>query len=95
MPLAAGIQALIAATLPAAILASRAAKSLQQTIPGEVLGPGAMLLTSFGVLGPLSLLSGALFTAGTRVYATDAAASAGEATGSVCLCLQRARSGRR
>ena len=81
----AGIQVLIAVTLPVAILAVRAAKSLLQTVPGEVLGPGAMLLTSFCVLGPFSILSGALFTVGSRVYATVAAAAAGEATGSVYL----------
>jgi len=63
----------------------RAAKGLLQTVPGEVLGPGAMLLTSFSVLGPLCILSGALFTAGSKVYQTAATTSAGEATGSVYL----------
>jgi spermidine synthase len=81
----AGIQVLIAAILPWTVLAVRAAKGLLQTVPGEVLGPGAMLLTSFSTLGPLSILSGALFTAGSRVYAKTAATSAGEATGSVYL----------
>ena len=79
------IQVLIAAILPCTILAVRAAKGLLQTVPGEVLGPGAMLLTSFSVLGPLSILSGALFTVGSRVYQTAAGASAGESTGSVYL----------
>lgn len=86
--LMAGIQVLIAAILPWTILAVRAAKGLLQTVPGEVLGPGAMLLTSFSALGPLCILSGALFTAGSRVYAataTTAAMSASEATGSVYL----------
>jgi spermidine synthase len=87
--LMAGIQVLIAAILPWTVLAVRAAKGLLQTVPGEVLGPGAMLLTSFSTLGPLSVLSGALFTAGSEVYATTQATtvtiSAGEATGSVYL----------
>jgi spermidine synthase len=81
----AGIQVLIAATLPWTVLAVRAAKGLLQTVPGEVLGPGSMLLTSFSALGPLCLLSGALFTAGSRVFATTAGTPAAEATGSVYL----------
>jgi spermidine synthase len=84
----AGIQVLVAAVLPCTVLAVRAAKGLLQTVPGEVLGPAAMLLTSFCALGPLCILSGALFTAGSKVYAatdTAAATSAGEATGSVYL----------
>ncbi|MBZ5619673.1 MAG: fused MFS/spermidine synthase [Acidobacteriia bacterium] len=83
--LMAGIQLLIAAILPWTILAVRAAKGLLQTVPGEVLGPGPMLLTSFSALGPLCVLSGALFTAGSKVYATAATTSAGEATGAVYL----------
>ncbi len=81
----AGIQVLIAATLPWTIVAVRAAKGLLQTVPGEVLGPGAMLLTSFSTLGPLCVLSGGLFTAGSQVYAKTANTSAGEATGPVYL----------
>src|ERR1035437_1070518 len=81
----AGIQVLIAAILPWTILAVRAAKGLLQTAPGEVLGPGAMLLTSVCTLGPLCILSGPLFTAGAKLYATFATTSAGEATGSVYL----------
>jgi spermidine synthase len=86
--LMAGIQVLVAAILPLTVLAVRAAKGLLQTVPGEVLGPAAMLLTSFSALGPLCILCGALFTAGSKVYAatdTVAATSTGEATGSVYL----------
>jgi spermidine synthase len=68
----AGIQALIAVTLPATILAVREAKGLLQTAPGEVLGPGAMLLTSLCALGPLCVLCGALFTAGSKVLGESA-----------------------
>src|ERR1019366_9785353 len=70
----AGIQVLVAAILPWTVLTVRAAKGLLQTVPGEVLGPAAMLLTSFSALGPLCILCGALFTTGSKVYAaTDTA----------------------
>jgi len=71
----AGIQVLIAAILPTTVLAVRAAKGLLQTVPGEVLGPGAMLLTSFAALSPLCLFSGALFTVGSKLYATSTGAA--------------------
>ncbi|MGD0869204.1 MAG: fused MFS/spermidine synthase [Bryobacteraceae bacterium] len=74
--LMAAIQVLIAAILPGTVLAVRAAKGFLQTVPGEVLGPGAMLLTSFSTLGPLCILSGALFTAGSQVYAATYATTA-------------------
>jgi spermidine synthase len=83
--LMAAIEVSIAAILPCTILAVRAAKGLLQTVPGEVLGPGAMLLTSFVTLCPLSLLSGALFPVGSRVYPTTASTPADEITGAVYL----------
>ena len=79
------IQVVLAVVLPSTVLAVRAAKGLLQTVPGELLGPGPMLLTSLATLGPLCALSGALFAAGSGLYATAAAASAAEATGSVYL----------
>jgi spermidine synthase len=83
--LMAAIQVLIAGVLPGTILAVRASKGLLQTVPGEVLGPGLMLLTSFCTLAPFSILSGALFTAGSKLYRAAANASPGEAGGSVYL----------
>jgi len=83
--LLAGVEALTAAVLPCAILAVRASRSVLQSVPGEVLGPGPMLLTSLATLGPLCMLCGALFTAGSSLYAAEAATSAGEATGTVYL----------
>ena len=83
--LMAAIQVLIAAALPSTVLAVRAAKGILETVPGEVLGPGPMLLTSLAALGPLCALSGALFTAGSQVYRKAAATSAGQATGVVYL----------
>ena len=67
----AGIQTLVAAALPLTILAVRASKGLLQTAPGELLGPGPVLLTSLGALGPLCMLTGALFTAGSKVVGDD------------------------
>jgi spermidine synthase len=51
------IQVLIAAILPCTVLAVRAAKGLLQTVPGEVLGPAAMLFTTFSVLSPSALFA--------------------------------------
>jgi len=66
--LMAAIQLLLAIALPCTVLAVRAAKGLLQTVPGEVLGPSPMLLTSLAVLAPLCALSGALFPVGSRLY---------------------------
>ena len=83
--LLAGIEALTAAALPCAILAVREAKSVLETVPGEVLGPGPMLVTSLVALGPLCLLCGAMFTAGSGLFGSEGAASAGEASSAVYL----------
>ncbi len=85
-PTMAGVQAAIAVILPSTVLAVRAAKVMLQTAPGEVLGPGTMLLTSLCALGPLCILCGALFTVGSRVAGESACpTSLSEATGSVYL----------
>ena len=83
--LVAGLEGLIAAAFPLSILAVRASKSAFQAVPGEILGPGSMLLTSLGTLGLFCALSGWLFAAGSRLYAEEAAASTAAATGSVYL----------
>ena len=80
-----GVQVLLACTLPGTILALRAAKTALETVPGELLGPGTMLLVSLAALSLLCMLSGALFVAGSRLYAAENAASTGYATGSVYL----------
>ena len=81
----AGIQALLAFVLPGTIVAVRSAKTALQTVPGEMLGPGVMVLVSLTVLSLFCMLSGALFTAGSRLYGMIAAAPVGTATGSVYL----------
>jgi spermidine synthase len=83
--LMAGLEALVALALPATILAVRASKAVLETVPGESLGPGPMLLGSLLTLSVFCVLSGALFAAGSRLYADQAATSMGEATGSVYL----------
>jgi len=88
----ASLQVLIALAFPATIFALRAGKGLLQPVPGQVTGPGVMLATSLAALAPFCLMSGALFAAGSRVYATDTGASTFSATGSVYL-LEAAGSG--
>jgi len=81
----AAIQVLLAIVLPSTILAVRETKHLIEALPGEVLGPGPMLLTSLAVLAPLCLLSGSLFAEGSKVYAEAAGTPATEAAGLVYL----------
>ena len=90
--LLAGLQVLIALAFPVTIFALRAGKSILQPIPGEVTGPGVMLATSLAALAPFCVISGALFAAGSRVYAADTGASTSSATSSVYL-LEAAGSG--
>lgn len=81
----ASIQTLLAVVLPATILAVRSTRTLLQAVPGEVLGPGLVLLTSLGILAIFCMLSGTLFTVGSALYAAAAETATGRATGSVYL----------
>ncbi len=81
----AALEILIGTVLPLTILAARAGKSLLQTAPGQIFGPGAMLAASLMVLGPFCVLSGWLFAAGSRLYRAQAGASTAVATGTVYL----------
>jgi len=83
--LVAGLEALLAAAFPLMILAVRASKSVFHSLPGEVLGPGPMFLTSLFTLSFFCLLSGGLFTAGSRLYTTQVGSSTAQATGAVYL----------
>lgn len=83
--LVAGLEVLIAAAFPASILAVRASKSAFHSLPGEILGPGPMFLTSLAALSVFCALSGWLFTAGSRLYAIEAGSSTAQATSSVYL----------
>jgi spermidine synthase len=73
--LVASFEMLLAAALPLAIFLLRASKTVFQAVPGEVLGPGPMLLTSLFVLSAPCIVSGGLFAAGSRLYADEGATS--------------------
>lgn len=86
------LQGLLAVVFPGTILAVRASKSMFQPIPGEILGPGPMFLTSLVVLSVFCALSGMLFAAGSRLYADRAGTSTAGGTSAVYL-LEAAGSG--
>ena len=79
------LQSLLAVTLPLTILAARSAKAIFITVPGEMLGPWPMLLTALIVLCPFCLLSGGIFSVGSRLVAQETTAAPATATGSVYL----------
>ncbi|MCL5744794.1 MAG: fused MFS/spermidine synthase, partial [Acidobacteria bacterium] len=81
----AGLEALVAAAFPLTIFAVRASRRLFQAVPGEMLGPVPMFLTALVALSLFCALSGWLFAAGSRLYATETGASTAGATGSVYL----------
>jgi len=90
--LVAGLQMLLAFALPLTLLAVRASKSFCQSVPGEILGPVPMFLTSCVTLSVFCVISGGLFAAGSRLFADMAGASTATATGAVYL-LEAAGSG--
>ena len=80
----AGLQALVALSLPATVLGVRLGKAALTTVPGESLGPAAALLVSLAALSLFCILSGALFTAASRLWAdTGARVYMVEAVGAV------------
>jgi spermidine synthase len=82
---AAVLASLSAVTLPLSIAAVRYARSVFQTVPGELLGPGQTLLAAVVVLAPFCTVSGALFAAGSRLWTSEIAVPPGEATGNAYL----------
>ena len=83
------LQILIAVALPLSIAAVRASRIAFHAYPGEMLGPGAVLLTALLTLSIVCLLCGALFSSGVRCYASSMAEGTaqptGQAAGSVYL----------
>ena len=77
----AALECLLAASLPATIWVLRGAKGLFQAVPGELLGPLPMILTSVACLSVFCATSGALFVAAVRLVAVERGLSAGEAAG--------------
>ncbi|MDR3754906.1 MAG: fused MFS/spermidine synthase, partial [Terracidiphilus sp.] len=72
----AALECLLAASLPATIWALRCAKAFFQTVPGELVGPVPMLLTSLACLSVFCAASGALFVAAARMIAAERGLSA-------------------
>ncbi|MGA2572280.1 MAG: hypothetical protein ABSF23_17370, partial [Terracidiphilus sp.] len=81
----AALQCLLAASLPATIWALRSAKALFQTVPGELIGPVPMLVTSLVCLSVFCAASGALFVAAARMAEAEAAISPRAAASSAYL----------
>ena len=84
-PAVAALECLLAASLPATIWALRGAKAYFQTVPGELVGPAPMLLTSLTCLSIFCAASGALFVAAARMSAAEAGISARAAAGRAYL----------
>jgi spermidine synthase len=90
--LMAGLETLLAVVFPLTVLAVRASRPVFQSVPGEILGPVPMFLTSFTTLSAFCLLSGGLFSAGSRLCADEARTTTASAASSVYL-LEAAGSG--
>jgi spermidine synthase len=83
--LVAALEGVISIAFPASIIAVRASRAALQALPGEILGPGPMLLTSFLAIGLFCTVSGWLFAAGSRLYSEEKVGSAAKATSSAYL----------
>ncbi len=79
------LQLALAVILPLTVVAVRAVRTLLHATPGEVPGPGPMLLSSFLVTGFFCITSGCLFAAGSRLFERAMDSSTTRATGSVYL----------
>src|ERR1035438_8413683 len=67
--------ALLALSLLQTIWAIRAARIILQTVPGELVGPVPMILTSVACLSLFCLLSGGLFVVAIRMCEAECAVS--------------------
>ena len=74
------------------IWALRASKAIFQAVPGELVGPVPMVLTSLACLGLFCFVSGALFVVAARMAEVECAVSARVAASSAYL-LEAAGSG--
>ena len=81
----AGLQILIFVTFPSTLWLVRASRGAFQPLPGEILGPGPMFLTSLGTLSLFCLTSGCLFAAGSRLYTNEVGVTTGAGTSSLYL----------
>jgi len=83
--LVAGLEIAGGIAFPLSILAVRASKYVFPFVPGELLGPGPMFLTTLVALSLFCIISGWLFAAGSRLLAEQRRADTATATGSVYL----------
>jgi spermidine synthase len=81
----AALECLLGVSLLPTIWALRASKSIFQTVPGELVGPVPMLLTSLACLSLFCLVAGSLFVVATRMYEQECAVSARVASSSAYL----------
>jgi spermidine synthase len=88
----AALECLLGVSLPPTLWALRTSKSFFQTVPGELVGPLPMLLTSLACLSVFCVVSGALFAVSARMYETECAVSPRIAASSAYL-LEAAGSG--
>jgi spermidine synthase len=88
----AALECLLGLSLLPTIWALRASRILFQTVPGELVGPVPMLLTSLACLSLFCLIAGSLFVVATRMYEQECGVSARVATSSAYL-LEAAGSG--
>jgi len=72
------LEVLVALAFPLAIFLVRTSKAAFQSVPGEILGPGPMVLTSLVVLSAFCVFSGGLFAVGSQLYAKEAGTSRGQ-----------------
>jgi len=79
------LECLLAVSLPATIWAMRAAKSVFTTVPGQLLGPVPMLLTTLVCLGVFCTVSGALFVTAARIVERERRMTARAAAGTAYL----------
>ena len=88
----AALECLLGVSLLPTIWALRASRTFFQTVPGELVGPVPMLLTSLACLSLFCVVAGSLFVVATRMYQQECAVSARVATSSAYL-LEAAGSG--
>ena len=79
------LECLFGVSLPLTVWAVRASKALFQTVPGELVGPVPMLLTSLICLSLFCLFSGSLFVVAARAYGHERDVSSSHALSSAYL----------
>jgi spermidine synthase len=81
----AALECLLGLSLLPTIWALRASRSFFQTVPGELVGPEPMLLTSLACLSLFCVIAGALFVVAARMYEQECGVTARVATNSAYL----------